>query len=260
MKITDMIFGVEKIIDIQKGHISPSEIYCNKRRSDCFVYVLSGEATYRFEKNNITAKAGNVIYLAHNSAYSIHVTNDNYKFIFVDFYFNNQTNDCLKNQIYQSQSISILENKFKKIYSLWTIGDIADKIYCHSVLYQIYGEIAKSDLSTYVSGKHKAQLQQISEYMNQNLHDSHLSISSLSRMCNISEVHFRRLFSQVYHTSPIKFLTDLRLRKAKELLISNSLTIAEVAEKCGFQNAYYFSKVFKANLNMTPSQYREFFP
>ena len=255
-----MILNIKKIADVQRGMILPSKLHCAKRRSDCFVYVLSGEATYHFvPKNNITAKAGNVIYLAHNSTYSIDVSVDNYAFIFIDFFFEHPENVQLENQIYKAQSISIFENKFEKLFTLWTFGDFSDKIYCNSLLYQIYSEIAKIVLSLYVSAKRKAQLQRISEYMNQNLCDPDLNIATLSQMCNISEVHFRRLFAQIYHTSPIKFLIDLRLKKAKELLLSDTSPISEVSEKCGFQNAYYFSKVFKENLNMTPSQFRELY-
>ena len=54
----------------------------------------------------------------------------------------------------------------------------------------------------------------------------------------------------------VEHLTKLRLEKAKELLAYTDLDIREIAEKVGFRNANYFSRVFKKHKQMTPSAYR----
>lgn len=72
----------------------------------------------------------------------------------------------------------------------------------------------------------------------------------------MSEVHFRRLFYQIYHTSPMKFIISLRVNKAKELLTNTQMKIQDISETCGFNNPYYFSKVFRQAVGLTPSQYR----
>lgn len=259
MRITDIDLNITSILDVKKGRIPPSSLRCSARQSDCFVYVLSGSAEYLFGDKSVVARAGNIIYLAHNSNYSIEVTDENYTFIFIDFFFENSTDTVFSNEIYNSKNLSILKGSFEKLYYFWKTGTFSEKIYCRSIIYIIYSEIAKSRFSQYVSHDRRKQIAQIAAYIHENLSDNDLTVKKLSAMCHISEVHFRRMFSCIYHISPIKFVTLARINKAKELLISESTCISEIAEKCGFQNHYYFSKVFKSETNMTPSDYRSFY-
>ncbi len=259
MKITDMEFNINTIIGVQKGRIPPSTPNCNGRHSDCFVYVLSGEADYIFDGKNFKAEAGNVIFLAEGSRYSIKVNDENYTFIFIDFFFEKSENRSFSNEIYKQKSLSLLKSNFEKILNLWKTGDYSDKIYCKSLIYKIYSEIAKANFSKYVSLNRREQIENIVDYITDNIGEVNLDISKLSKMCNISEVHFRRIFSCIYRVSPKRFITIVRVNSAKELLVSENLSIAEISKSCGFENQYYFSKVFKSETNMTPSQYRKFY-
>lgn len=257
MKITESEQTVMTILSVRKGRIPPSTPTCSKRHSDCFVYILSGEAEYCFQGKRQIARAGNVLYLARNSQYSIRVTDNQYTFLFVDFNFS-PSDVVFENEVYQSKSVSVLENSFSKLYTLWSYGNISDKIYCKSILYQIYSELVKSSFSQYVSRSRREQMEQIAQYITRNLSDSNLNVEQLSHLCQISDVHFRRIFSCIYHVSPVKFLRNARINRAKELLLLEQYTVAEVAEQCGFQNHYYFSKVFKEETNLTPSQFRTY--
>ena len=177
----------------------------------------------------------------------------------LSIFFENTKNAVFTNEIFKSKSFSVIKTDFEKLYTLSNLGNFSDKIYCKSLIYKIYSEIAKSSFSQYVSRDRRKQIENIIDYITDNPADADLKISALSKMCNISEVHFRRLFSCIYHISPVRFITLVRINKAKELLISDSCRISEIAEKCGFQNHYYFSKIFKAETNMTPSEFRNFY-
>lgn len=259
MKITDTALSIKSILNVHKGRIPPSSPVCASRHSDCFVYVLSGFADYTFKKKTYTASAGDIIYLAHKSAYSINVTDDNYTFIFIDFYFESDKKIVFENEIYKSKVVSLLKSNFEKFFHLWTKGDFSDKVYCKSLIYKIYSQIIKSSLCDYVSSHRRHQIEGIAQYIAENLADSSLSVSKLSQMCDISEVHFRRIFSHIYRTSPLKYINSVRLNKAKELLLSDSFSIYEISLMCGFENHHYFSKIFKEETNMTPSKFRNYY-
>ena len=64
---------------------------------------------------------------------------------------------------------------------------------------------------------------------------------------------FRRATGQL----PAHALLQIRLEAAKRLLVDTSLSLAEIAERTGFENAYYFSTVFKKETTLPPSQYRK---
>ena len=146
---------------------------------------------------------------------------------------------------------------FYKLHKLWSIGNFADKIYCKSILYRTYARIVESRLFNYIPATRKSQIEKAVAYISENISDPNLGISDLSSMCDMSEVHFRRLFAQVYHYAPIRFIIMLRINKAKELLADETLSMANISEQCGFRNQYYFSKTFKAATGITPSEYRE---
>ena len=259
LKITDSELDIQNILNVYKGNIPPRNVVCKSRYSDCFVYVLTGSATYDFNGKVITANSGDIIYLAKDSCYTIKVTDDNYTFYFADFFFKNENPVVFENEIYSSKSFAVLENKFKELYDLWRLGNFAEKIYCKSLIYHIYYQIVKSNLNSYVSRSNRKKIEEIIEFISNNLSDPKLSVSALSEMCNTSEVHFRRIFHQIYHVSPIKFISDLRIKRAKELLTTSTIKISEISKVCGFENQYYFAKKFKSQTHLTPSKYRELY-
>jgi transcriptional regulator GlxA family with amidase domain len=67
---------------------------------------------------------------------------------------------------------------------------------------------------------------------------------------------FRKTFKKITGMSPNQYHLDLRLTKAKELLISTNLTINQIAGQTGFDSLFYFSRVFKKKNNMSPKGFR----
>ena len=65
------------------------------------------------------------------------------------------------------------------------------------------------------------------------------------------------LFKQEMKVTLKQYLSSYRLEKAKRLLEEDYMKITEIAEKCGYANANYFSKVFREGMGMTPMEYRE---
>lgn len=253
MRIIDKEFNISNIIQVIKGNIPISSPECKKRRSDCFVYVTSGYAEYIYKGKCMRAEAGDIVYLAYKSKYKIRVVVPDYCFIYVDFFFDGD--EVRENEIFKFKGSQNIENEFIKLRKLWNAGGLADRVQSKAILYNIYAGIIHNSLAYIPSVRNKKIEPAISEIHNF-FADRDFSIGDLSKLCNMSEVHFRRVFAQIYQTSPIKYINRLKINKAKELLISSNISISEVSERCGFLNAYYFSKVFKENTGVTPGEYR----
>ena len=88
-----------------------------------------------------------------------------------------------------------------------------------------------------------------------NYQNPKLSNAELAEQCNISEVYFRKIFTETYKTTPKQFIVDIRINKAKQLLSDGFLNIGAVAEKCGFSNQYHFCRLFKEKTGFTPTEY-----
>lgn len=73
----------------------------------------------------------------------------------------------------------------------------------------------------------------------------------------ISQAHFRRVFQQVIHTPPGKYLQWCRLQRAAELLRTSQFTIAQIADEVGIQDVHYFTRLFCRQYQMPPMRYRK---
>ena len=93
------------------------------------------------------------------------------------------------------------------------------------------------------------------KYIEEHYQDPHLTNVELAQQCNISEVYFRKLFSERYGMTPKQFIIDIRINKAKQLLREKCLKVCAVSEQCGFSSPYHFCKTFKAHTGVTPTEY-----
>lgn len=84
-----------------------------------------------------------------------------------------------------------------------------------------------------------------------------LNLKDIALSLNISAVQLTRKFKTAFGTTPIQYLTELRLAKIKKLLLETTLTIDQISECCGYQNGFYLSRIFTRHENVTPSEYRK---
>ena len=84
-----------------------------------------------------------------------------------------------------------------------------------------------------------------------------ISINTLAELCMLSVSRFSHLFKEVTGTGTVFYIQDLRVSKAAVLLCTTDLTVNEVAERVGFCDAAYFSRVFKKSCGVPPKEYRK---
>ncbi|MDO4482281.1 MAG: helix-turn-helix domain-containing protein [Bacillota bacterium] len=101
-------------------------------------------------------------------------------------------------------------------------------------------------------------INKITRYMQEHLADD-ISLSVLSEEFYLSSQYISQLFKTEIGVNFLAYLTNIRMEKAKKLLLSSSLTIAEIAEQCGYGDYRVFTKVFRKTEGITPSQFRRDF-
>ena len=84
-----------------------------------------------------------------------------------------------------------------------------------------------------------------------------LAISALSDKLDVSDSYLRRVFREAYGTSPLAYLTHVRIRRAKNMLETEYFSIEQISSLCGFQSVGYFIQCFRKETGETPGTYRK---
>ena len=92
-------------------------------------------------------------------------------------------------------------------------------------------------------------------YMEENLQED-LTIEQTATYFNLSESHFRRIFTEKMQMPPKEYITELRIKRARHLLQTTDRPLAEICGDCGFHNSNHFIQAFKKATGITPKQYR----
>lgn len=93
------------------------------------------------------------------------------------------------------------------------------------------------------------------QYIQQNF-ASIISLEDLASIANISKTTLIQAFKTTLGTTPINYINAIRLAKSKELLVNTDSAIGEISELIGFQSLHYFSRYFKAQEGISPTEYR----
>ncbi len=84
-----------------------------------------------------------------------------------------------------------------------------------------------------------------------------LSIPALAQRCALSETVYRKRFKQLTGQSPVRYINDLKIQKACQMLQSGDISPRLISEFLNFYSLPYFYKVFKEHTGLTPNQYRD---
>jgi transcriptional regulator GlxA family with amidase domain len=84
-----------------------------------------------------------------------------------------------------------------------------------------------------------------------------ISLTKLAIQYQLSASQLTRRFQASFGITPVAYCTYLRLQKAKSYLENTDYTLEHIAELCGYDNPFYFSKVFSNYYKLPPSQYRK---
>lgn len=120
-------------------------------------------------------------------------------------------------------------------------------------LYNKNFEIKPSEIQ--VTSLDEKFLQKVKDLTEKNMQEPDFSVEKLSLEIGISRAHLYNKLLALTGKTPIEYIRIMRIRRAAQLLEKSQLTIMEVAYKVGFNDPRYFTKHFKSEYKMTPSQY-----
>lgn len=233
--------------------------YMNTPRvSHGFIYVVEGMAVYYGNDGCIVrAAAGDVLYLPKGSYYLMKAEKDPTKTMLINFFLF----DNCGNELFLAE---------KPIRIKCGAGDAVVELFCklcrafssssnQLAIKADFFELFKLLAAQNVMRENISPVMAALDYINENL-NRNIKIQFLAKLCAMSESSFRREFTRLLSMSPKKYITEQKINKAKQMLMSDELPIKEIWIKLGFCDFAHFCKIFKEAVGVTPMQYKTNMP
>ncbi|MDV4152108.1 AraC family transcriptional regulator [Clostridium sp. AL.422] len=272
---------------IERYTFGKSWVYPENYLPYCMLrYIIKGEAVFSVDGKDVKVKKGDIVYLPFGSKISCHALDEDFAFYSIRFAtsVNYDGGDLLTDCFHVPTVIHDIDDEgriyFEKIYTwiktnkdsrmFWVrgyleliIGYVIDKcknnidinnknfvINEEFSLERIKNRTKKSDV------KLDPRIQVVVDYII--LHPTEqYTISKMSRMAELSESRFRTLFKQQIGKNPLEYLNEIRVMTAARKLLISGDNISDIAYEVGFEDANYFSRIFKKYFCITPKQYRD---
>lgn len=109
----------------------------------------------------------------------------------------------------------------------------------------------------HVVDEDQEMMQQLMKFIEEHVDDDGLRIDDMAQAVGLGRSVFYERLKSLVGVSPIDFLRQLRMQRAKELIKRSSMNVSQVAYAVGFTDPKYFTKCFKKETGMTPSEYRD---
>ena len=206
-------------------------------------FIIDGSIVYKTKNSKTVAESGDIVILKKGSLYSAefikHRTND----ILINFHCNISSNADWINDITLIKGRKSLKNDFLEIsdYSVFKERGYMVK----SVFYRILDSLTQVGIETTLSAK-------IKQIINS---DPSASEAAIAKACSVSVSTLQRTFKYSYGKTVSKYKNDIRMAKAKRLLLSGMYSVEETAEILNFCDSAYFSRCFKKHMGLSPKKF-----
>lgn len=223
------------------------------------IYVLYGEFMAHVNGTHFHLKEGDILYICSHREYASNsISND---FACICIYFDIKESPSMEDSFFRESHLihncEKLKKKFTGILNEYNIKSYKYKLTTKKILYDILDTILNETMITSDSQIDFYALKNAIIYLENNYTRDDISIDYLANLCNYTPAHFINLFKKIYNTTPKNYLINLRIEKAKDLLIYSSYSVLEISELIGYSSPAYFSAAFKSIEGCSPLQYRK---
>lgn len=249
-----IITGIDRIILVGKNEYPQSRIiFDNPMTSNELIYHFNGKSTVYFNGKVLETEENTIRFLPKGEVKE-YIVDKHICGECIDIFFD--TDIPLSNEafIIKITETTTIANLFKKIFSIWVSKNDGYYCECMSLLYKIF---ARMQNKNYMPKNQYDIIKPAVEFITGNFFKGKISVPLLADKCNISEAYLKKLFIKKFGMSPIKYIIQMKINHACDLLLSKQYSTTQVAELCGYDNVYYFSRQFKEYVGTSPSVFAE---
>lgn len=230
------------------------------------MYITDCENTMTFDNESITAVPGQIVYLPQGCNYRAHFTKSPNRVLnqgkitdyLINFTAKTSSGEPLafsdKAVVFTPSDTAYFREMFELIAQKCENASYPTAL-LKAAVFEIITETSRSFKGKSAYCKNDFILAPAMEYISENCFKKEISVSELSKISHVSEATLRRVFNSALNMPPKEYINMLKIKRAKALLKSSSLSIAEISYLVGFEDSSYFSRFFKKQTGINPTKY-----
>lgn len=225
-----------------------------QRKFHSFYYILEGEAMLCPGDKKIHVHPNEIVYIP--AGYTYHSYGIRSPFCWIMFSFTGDIKPGLFSDKIHDES-NYFKNIFEKINSKWSRKPYGYMLQIKSLIYSCLSDILSKNRQMKYSEAKRELIMKADKYIEANFTNPDFSVNSLIDYTGTSDTYFRETFKELHGMSPVKYINNLKIEKAKAYLKTTDISVNDIALSLGFLNVHYFSNVFKQIVGESPLKYRK---
>lgn len=244
--------------------VEPGMSVLNQRTMDGFcgiVIPIEGKARFTLEETEYNLEAGKILFAGSN----LHLSKEamgtsDWRYALIHYRVMNSKIFLDSNH----QLFNIGVGKYHQIYQYMDqmkqnqeIGDKLSLLSNKGLLYCLIQLIIALS-QEHRNQEENAQIHKFKNFIKDNLKQV-ITIQEIADVMEVDPKHLYYIFQKETGMCPKKYITKERMKRAKELLLDGKYNVSEVGEMVGYEDPLYFSRIFKKNMGVPPSTFRDNF-
>ena len=148
--------------------------------------------------------------------------------------------------------------KYKHLFSILSLQldkqSEVSKAVVMEILYRINADLKRDFYEKHIH--EPSAIGKVAQYIHLNYYRN-ITINELAQIACLERSYLIRSFKKEYKKTPIDYTISVRLNNARDMLLSSDLPIAQIAERCGYNNESFFIRQYKNKFGVTPSAHRK---
>jgi len=218
-------------------------------------FVVEGKSNYYVNGVQYTVEAGDVIYIPLGSEREAHTLKESpmHSYAFNFNWLPAGSPDALPLEIVTKNIItSDIVNYIRQFKHVWMRRQLGYIMQSRALFMMIMHQVMTNFYRQEAAIRSDKRINQVLDYIMEH-YSEELDLSKMAEIVKLHPVYLGKLFKSNTGSSFKEYLNQLRVNQAEMLLSTGGFSVTEVAERCGFHDISYFSKVFKAIKGYSPS-------
>lgn len=259
--LTKGLYPVSLGHSLQESHF---QIKQENSQRHFLIYCQSGQATLIIKGKSKNIKRGDLVIISPRQSFHYHAkTKSGHQAYWINFtgvLADDFAERLLMKMDDGTSHVGILNNIIADFDNLLELGQrgytATNVIHAVHVLQQALSFLALQLRLAAFNTSSNFDLEAVETLMRNNLHQE-LNLDTLAHYSQLSKFHFAKKFKELTDTSPIQHFINMKIQQACIRLNNSADPIKNIAEELGYGDPYYFSRLFKKTVGMSPKQYRD---